>query len=150
MHRRPLGRARWLAVIGAIAILVGCLLPWYTIGGGPDQLPVHTWSVLNLSENQAAPGILAFLAALLTIALITLPYATGGRPVALDAWPAYLIFLILAVVGVGGWLLQLVSWGGIDPVGLLPANAPGYWIAVVGTIILGRAVFEIHQQPLAP
>jgi len=33
MHRRPLGRGRILATIAALAILVGCALPWYTVGG---------------------------------------------------------------------------------------------------------------------
>ena len=33
MHRRPLGNGRRLAFLGAIVLLVGCLLPWYTVGG---------------------------------------------------------------------------------------------------------------------
>ncbi len=150
MHRRPLGRGRRLAVIGAIVILVGCVLPWYTLGGG-SGLPTYSWWVLTLSENGAGPGMLSFLAALLTIALVTLPYATAGRPVGVDAWPAYLVFLVLALIGAIGWPLQVAIWsggpGGFDVTGFAPDKAPGYWIAVIGTIVLARAVFEIHQEP---
>ncbi len=137
MHRRPLGRARRLAIIGAIVILVGCLLPWYALGGS-EGLPLREWRVFD------GAGTLAFLAALLTLALVSLPYAMAGRPVAADAWPTYLLFLVLAVIGLVLWPLQFV-W--VAPGGLLPMSAPGYWLAVVGTLILARAVFEIHQEP---
>ena len=137
MHRHPLGRARRLAVVGAIVILVGCLLPWYALGGG-DGLPLREWRVFD------GAGTLTFLAALLTIALVTLPYAMAGRPVGVDAWPAYLGFLGLAVAGLALWAVQYVP---VAPEGLLPTSAPGYWVAVVGTVILARAVFEIHQEP---
>jgi hypothetical protein len=126
-------------VIGAIAILIGCLLPWYALGGG-NGLPLREWRVFD------GPGTLTFLAALLTIALVTLPYAMAGRPVALDAWPAYLGFLLLAIAGLVLWAMQFVP---LAPEGFLPDRAPGYWIAVVGTLILARAVFEIHQEPVA-
>jgi hypothetical protein len=138
VHRRPLGRARRLAVIGALVILVGCLLPWYALGGG-DGLPLREWRVFD------GAGTLPFLAALLTIALVTLPYATAGRPVAIDAWPAYLIFLVLALAGLALFAFQYVP---VAPEGLLPNHAPGYWVALVGTLILARAVFEIHQEPV--
>ncbi|HYM83956.1 MAG TPA: hypothetical protein VEY67_07390 [Candidatus Dormibacteraeota bacterium] len=138
MHRRPLGRARLLAIVAAIVILVGCVLPWYALGGG-DGLPLREWRVFD------GTGILAFLAALLTIALVSLPYATAGRPVAVDAWPAYLGFLLLAAIGVALWALQNV---GVAPAGLLPDRAPGFWLTVLGTLIMARAVFEIHSEPV--
>ncbi len=126
-----------LAIIGAIVILAGCLLPWFALGGG-EGLPLRQWRVVD------GFGMLTFLAALLTLALIALPSATAGRPVALDAWPAYLGFLVLAALGLVLWAVQYVT---VAPSGLVPDRAPGYWLAVLGTIILARAVFEIHQEP---
>jgi hypothetical protein len=74
MHRRPLGNGRRLAMIGAIVLIVGCLLPWYTVGGdgGLPQLTMRAFD---------GTGIASFLAALATLALIALPYAAGDRPV---------------------------------------------------------------------
>ena len=37
MHRRPVGRTRLLAAIGALVTLAGCFLPWWTRGGGPTS-----------------------------------------------------------------------------------------------------------------
>jgi hypothetical protein len=138
MHRRPLGRGRVLALAAAAIIVVACLLPWFSIGGDSD---------LPMLEERAfdGPGILTFLAALLTIALVVLPYATGERPVAIDAWPAYLVLLGIAILGVVLW--PILGDHLEFPAGLLPASAPGYWQAIVGTVVLARAVFEIHQRP---
>lgn len=139
MHRRPLGRGRTLAAIASVLLLVACLLPWYSVGGGAG---------LPLIEERAfdGSGILAFLAALLVLALMALPYASVGRPVAIDAWPAYLLLLIVALLGVVAWPIQYL---GVDPAGLVPTRAPGYWIAVVGVLVLARAVFEIHREPVS-
>ena len=38
MHRRPLGRGRRLAVLAAVTIIVGCILPWWQFGGGAGEL----------------------------------------------------------------------------------------------------------------
>ena len=138
MHRRPLGRGRRLAAIAAVLLIVACLLPWYSVGGD-GGLPLTEWRAFDGS------GILDFLAALAVLALMALPYATPGRPVALDAWPAYLILFVVALVGVVWWPIQYL----IDPSGLLPTRAPGFWIAVVGVLVLARAVFEIHREPVA-
>ncbi len=34
MHRRPLGRGRTLAAVAGVLLVVGCVLPWWKIGGG--------------------------------------------------------------------------------------------------------------------
>lgn len=138
MHRRPLGRGRVLALVAAVIMLVACLLPWYAIGGDAD---------LPALEQRAfdGPGILVFLAGLLVIALVALPYAMGDRPVAVDSWPVYLLLLALAVAGIALWpllggRLEFTS-------GLLPTAAPGFWLAILGAIVLARAVFEMQQDP---
>jgi hypothetical protein len=138
MHRRPLGRGRTLAVVAAAIMLVGCLLPWFTTGGG-SGLPTTELRAFDGS------GILVFLAGLLVLALVSLPYAIGDRPVAIDAWPSYLLLLAIAAAGVILWPFGLLE---ILPSGLLPDRAPGYWLAILGVIILARATFEIHQRPV--
>jgi len=137
MHRYPLGRGRWLAGASAVVILIGCVLPWYTVGGTIGGLPPYTGNALE------STGILVFLAALSTLALVALPYATGDRPLAIDRWLVYLVILIVAVVG---YLLRLVDI--LGRVGLqLPDRAPGLWLVAVGLIGLARATYEIAQTP---
>ena len=136
MHRRPIGRGRTLGIVSAIVMLVGCVLPWYAVGGGSD-LPVRQLNAFSGS------GILVFIAALATLAVIALPYAAGDRPVAIDRWPAYLLFAIAAWVGIVNWVLSLV--GDTLP-GLFPDRAPGLLIAVVGTVALSRAAYDIRLE----
>jgi hypothetical protein len=139
MHRRPIGRGRTLGIVGAVVMLIGCVLPWYAVGGGSD-LPLRQLNAFSGS------GILVFIAALATLAVVALPYASGDRPVAADRWPAYLLFAVAAWVGIGYWILTLV--GDTAP-GLLPDRAPGLWIAVVGTVALSRAAYDIAREPAA-
>jgi hypothetical protein len=134
MHRRPVGRGRLLAAASAIVIVVGSLLPWYTFVG-------------DLGRNEFRPfdgsGILTFIAALATIALVALPYAAGERPVAIDRWIAYLLLALLAWIGIAFWPWDFLS----VPAGFLPDRAPGLWLAVIGTIGLSRAAFDISREP---
>jgi hypothetical protein len=124
-------------VVAAIVMLVGCVLPWYAIGGGSD-LPMRQLNAFSGS------GILVFIAALATIAVVALPYAAGDRPVSADRWPTYAILTVAAWVGAVYWIVTLV--GDTAP-GLLPDRAPGLWIAVAGTIALSRAVYDIANEP---
>ncbi|HEV8488659.1 MAG TPA: hypothetical protein VGQ58_02595 [Candidatus Limnocylindrales bacterium] len=136
MHRRPIGRGRVLAVVGALVVLAGCVLPWYAFrveGGLPSR------EFIGLAES----GILSFIAALGTLALVALPYAAGDRPVSPDRGLAYLLLTGLAALGVAIWPFQVID----DLTGLLPDRAPGWWLALVGVAILGRAAFEIFQEP---
>ena len=136
MHRRPLGNGRRLAFLGAVVLLVGCLLPWYSVGGDGGLPPV----VYRAFDGS---GIACFLAALATIALVALPYAAGERPVGVDRG---LVFLVLALVALAGVILWIP--GVLDaPEGLLPDRAYGYWIAVVGTIMMLRAAYDIMLEP---
>jgi len=136
MHRFPLGRGRWIAAISSIVILVGCVLPWYTAGDKINGLPPLTGNAFD------GPGILVFLAALATLALVTMPYAAGDRPVGFDRWPPYLIILI---VGIAGLAIRAAELQGQGILGL-PDRSPGIWLAAVGLIGLARATFEIAQS----
>ena len=139
MHRRPLGNGRRLAVIGAIVTIVGCLLPWYVWGNGSDGLPTIVVRAFD------STGIISLVAAIATLALITLPYATE-RPVAIDRGIFFWILAIAAILGVG--LMPVTTPGVLGaPEGLLPNVAYGWWITVVGAIMLARAAFDISREP---
>jgi len=140
-HRRPVGRARILAALGALVVLVGCVLRWWSVGGA-SGLP-------ELGGNAfEGMGIVVFAVALATIAVVTLPYATD-RPVGGDRWPAYALLASL------GWLALVVRM--ID-LAILRAfsfhqptevftNGPGLWVTGIGLAILARAAFEIYREP---
>ena len=137
MHRRPLGRGRRLALVGAVVLVVACLLPWFGAGGGSDLPPTE----LRAFDGS---GILVFLAGLLVLALASLPYA-AGRPVGIDAWPAYALLTGLALVGIVLWPIDLLSY----PAGLLPDRAMGFYVAIAGMLILARATYDIAREPAA-
>ena len=136
MHRRPLGNGRRLALFASAVLIVGCVLPWFRVGGDGGLTPL-------VYRSFDGAGILAFLAALITIALVTLPYATGGRPVLVDRGLFYWILAIAAIAGVLLWIPNALA----APEGLLPDRAYGFWITAVGAIMLARAAYEITLEP---
>lgn len=135
MHRRPLAGGRRLAAIGALVLVVGCLLPWYQVGGD-GGLPREVYRAFNY-----LPGVLAFLAGMATLALVVLPFA-AERPVAIDRGLSFGILAAAAVIGILLW----VPTGLAAPAGLLPDRAYGIWIAALGAILMARAAFEIGQE----
>lgn len=137
MHRRPLGRGRLLAAIGALIVLVGCVLPWFAATGGDTGLTPITTNAF------ADKGIVVFICALLVLALVTLPYAAGDKPVALDRAMSYGIVVAVAV-GAFGW--RTIEFILIDPVGLRPDLAPGLWVVAGGLVALSRATYEISAE----
>jgi hypothetical protein len=138
MHRRPLGRGRAQATVFALVLLLGCVLPWWTISVADGLTP--------LSGNAfEAAGILVFLAAMAVLALVTLRLASE-RPIEIDRLPAYLIVLAVGTLGFLIRLLQLLGTGGpLDQ--FRPDHAPGAFIVILGLAGLGRAVLDIYQEP---
>jgi hypothetical protein len=125
-----------LAAAAAIVILVGCFLPWWQVGGG-DSLPA-------MSENAfSGSGIVVVLAALGTIALVTLPYATD-RPVGIDRALSY---LFLGAIGWIGLVIRVFDHATVNVGAILPDRAPGIWLAALGLVLLSRAVYEIAREP---
>ena len=59
MHRRPLGRGRTMAAIGGGLMVVGCVLPWWQVGGTPGIPAVS-------GNGLAGPAILVFLVGIAT------------------------------------------------------------------------------------
>jgi hypothetical protein len=136
IHRRSVSRGRRLAAVAAVLMLVGCVLPWYTFVG---DLPIAPFRAFDGS------GILVFIAAVASLALVTLPYAAGDRPVGLDRWIAFALLAGLALVGLVVWPFQFLD----EPAGLLPDRAPGFWISAVASFALARAAFEVAREPVA-
>ncbi len=138
LHRRPLGRGRLVAGSSAALILVGCALPWFRAGGSDGIPPIAG----NAFEG---PGILVFLSALATLALVALPYAAGDRPFALDRWWA---FAAVALAAAGGLLARVIAIaseaGGIAA--MLPDRAPGLWLTAVGVLGLLFAAADMYGQ----
>lgn len=137
MRSRSLGGGRRLAFLGAVVALVGCVLPWYSVGGGEGEL-----TAVVIHALQRPQGLATILAALGTLALIALPVAMDPRPVALDRG---LAFGVLAVIALGALVLFVVEVLPM-PQGLMPTGAYGFWISAVGAIMLGRAAFEISRE----
>ena len=142
MHRRPVGRARMTAVVGAVIVLVGCVLPWWTVGGGRNEMTPLSGNAFD------SLGIVVFLAALATIALITLPYARE-QPVTLDRWTSYVAIAVIAWLAFLYRLVDLVLQHALafdQPLDIL-TRIPGLWITAAGLVILGRSAYDLWQAP---
>jgi hypothetical protein len=142
MHRRPIGRTRLLAAIGGIVTLGGCFLPWWTRGGGTDELTRLSGTAFE------GMGIVVFAAAIATLALVTLPYATE-RPVAADRWSSY---ALIAGLGWLAFLYRIVELASVNAFSFeTPAeiitNIPGLWLAGIGLAILARATYDMLGEP---
>jgi hypothetical protein len=141
MHRRPVGRTRLLAAIGALVALAGCFLPWWTFGGTAG-LPVQSGNGFD------SLGILVFAASIATLALVTLPYASE-RPVSADRWSSYAIFAALGWIGFAYRVIDLGvsrAFQFNEPIEVI-TKIPGLWLAGIGLFILARATYEMLQEP---
>ena len=141
MHRRPVGRTRLLAAIGALVALAGCFLPWWAVGGS-GGLPVLSGNGFD------SLGILVFAAAIATLALVTLPYASE-RPVPADRWSSYAIFAAIGVLGLAYRVFDLGMSSAFEfrePLEIV-TRIPGLWLAAIGLAILARATYEMLHEP---
>jgi hypothetical protein len=136
MHRRPLGPGRRLAFVAAALLVLGGVLPWYQLGGD-GGLPANIYRAFD------GAGVLTFLAGLATLALVALPYAAGDRPTGVDRGLVFGLLAVAAVIGVVLWVPNTLA----APAGLLPDRAYGFWLSVVGTVMLVRAAYEITLEP---
>lgn len=141
MYRRPLGRPRVVAVVAALVMLVGCVLPWWA-SNGPAGLP-------GLSGNAfEGTGIAVFIVAIGVLGLVTLPYAMGDRPTALDGWLSYLILVVVAWLGLIARVVDLAMQSAFvfrTPTEVF-SHCPGLLLSVLGLLILSEAVFEMVRD----
>ncbi len=134
MTRRALGRARLLAVVGAVTALPGMLLPWWVVA---------RTGLTPLSGNGfEGAGIVVFLAALGLLALITLPFASRDGESALDRPAVYLIFAILAIGAFLYRMYEISQFGGLG----LPTQSPGLWITGAGLLLVAWGVGDILTE----
>lgn len=141
MHRRPVRRTRLLAALGALAVVVGCFLPWWT-RVAPEGLPALSGTAFE------GMGIVVFAIAIATLALVTLPYASE-RPIRADRWATYALLAAAGWLALGYRLVDLASLRAFsfnEPADFVTA-IPGLWLVVIGLAMLTRAVFEMLQEP---
>ena len=142
MHRRPLGRGRTMAAIGGGLMVVGCVLPWWKVGGTPG-IPAASGNGL------AGAGILVFLVGIASVALVALPYATGDRPVSLDRWLSFALLAVAGWIGFVWRVIELALYGAFQfraPLEVF-ADGPGLWIAALGLVVLSRATYTMAREP---
>ena len=140
MKRDARGRGRALLALGGVLALVGSFLPWYTIGG-----QALTPRSSNAFEGA---GILVFVAAVLTLALVLLPYAVGeGRRLSIDRGAT---FAFAAGMGVLGIVLRVVQVQAqredqsLTP--FMPERALGLWIAGLGVALMVWGTVEVAAR----
>jgi hypothetical protein len=131
------GRSRLLVAVGAVIMLVGSFLPWYTVGG--EALPAESSNAFD------GAGIVVFVVAVALLALLAVPYAVD-RPPAITRRASFLALVAIGVVGFGLRLIQL--WG--DTALGLPDRALGLWLAGIGLIVAAWGVGELYGEPQAP
>jgi hypothetical protein len=136
MHRRPLGRARRLAGLAAILIVVSCLLPWFGTSSDAGLPPIS-------GNAFGGSGVIVFFVGLAVIALLALPYAAGETPMALDR---PLSFLILTVIGWLALAFRVIDLATANAEVLFPTRAYGLWLAAIGLGLLSRAVYDMTRE----
>jgi hypothetical protein len=131
---------RLLVGLGAIVAIIGCFLPWTYVASDPG-LPSTT-------ENAfAGAGILTFLAAVVLIAIILLPYASASGRSFLDRWPSYVIAGGLMVLGTVVQVLQLLPGGALKLTP--PLDVLGLYLGILGTVMVAWGVAEIVGESSA-
>lgn len=138
--RRGLGIGRTLVAIGSVIALIGSFLPW--LSAGEMQGQVVTSNGLN------GTGILVFVASVLLLLVLLLPYASSTGSSSLDR---PLVLALLAAVAIVGLVIWVV--GHLDSITLLPPDRSiGLWLAIVGLVLVALGVGELLGQkpPASP
>jgi hypothetical protein len=141
LYRRPLGRGRTLAAVAGALIVIGCVMPWWQVGGTPG-IPAQSGNGL------AGSGIVVFLVGIATLALVALPYAAGDRPLGFDRWLSYAILAAAGWIGFGWRVVELALIGAFQfsaPTEVL-TNGPGVWVAGLGLVALSRAAWAMTRE----
>lgn len=141
LHRRPLGRGRTLAALSGPVIIVGCVLPWWQVGGTPGI-------TAQSGNGLAGAGILVFLVGVATLALVALPYAVGDRPLGFDRWLTYALLAVAGWIGFGWRVIELALIGAFQfatPAEVF-TNGPGVWVAGLGLVMLSRAAYAMTRE----
>ena len=133
MTRRALGRGRLLIVLGSMAVLIGMFPAWWVVDR-TGQAPLT-------GNGFDGAGLVVFLAALASLALVTLPFATRDGTSGLDRAP---IYIVVAIVAIGAFLYrvyQILQFGG-----LAPTQSIGLWVTGIGLLIVTWGVGDILTE----
>jgi hypothetical protein len=131
-----------MAAISGPIIVLGCVLPWWQVGGTPG-IPMQA------GNGFAGSGIVVFLVGVAALALLALPYAAGDRQVSLDR-P-----LSFALLALAGWIafawrildLALIGAFQFDQPAQLVTNGPGLWVTALGLGVLARGAYLMASEP---
>jgi hypothetical protein len=131
-----MGRARRVAGLAAVLLILACFLPWFGTATDAGLPPIS-------GNAFSGSGVLVFFVGLAVIALLALPYATGDTPLSLDR---PLSFLILTVIGWLALALRAVDLAVANVEVLFPTRAFGLYLAAVALVILSRAVYDMRSE----
>jgi hypothetical protein len=138
MFHTSASRGRWIVTIGAILVVGSCFLQWWQTGG---DIGLPRQSAIGF--NSVTGGVFPmFLAAVATLLLITLPFASE-KPVAIDHPLSYLLLLTGMVACYG---LSVATLAGKGLVPFPPQLGPGFWLAAIGILVVARGVFEFFEE----
>jgi hypothetical protein len=131
--RRALGRGRLLIVVGSLVTLVGMVPAWWVVE--------RTGQAALTGNGFDGAGLVVFLAALLLIALVVLPFASRDGDSPLDRGPLY---VAVALLGIGAFLFrvyQIMQFGGLSL-----TESIGLWITGVGLLIVAWGAGDILTE----
>ena len=139
MHHTSASRGRWILTLGAVLIVGSCFLQWWQIGGGAGQL--DRASAVGFSSTTGAVYPM-FLAAVASLLLITLPFASE-KPVAIDH---PLVYLVLFGVELTCYIFTVVIMAQQSLIPIPPQLGFGFWLAAFGILVVARGVFEFFEE----
>lgn len=137
MKPRGIGRGRIVIALGALVTALGCFLPWWSVGGTVTQL--HSSNAFD-----SVFGMITFAAALASLAVMVLPYASRDRYSPLDRVAVYLL-LVLVAGAAFGWRLYQISAPTFAGLGG-PREIPGAWVSGAGLIVTLLGVIELFGE----
>jgi hypothetical protein len=139
--RRGLGVGRALIAVGAVVALVGCFLPWVSVAQGDRVLTANGLS---------GTGVLLFVASILLLLLVLLPYAAASGRSPLDRPAAY---ALVAGVGIAGLVIRIGQLWSDGALALLPPDrAIGLWLSMIGAVLIALGVGQVlgEKEPGSP
>ena len=86
-------------------------------------------------------ALLIFLAAVASLLLVTLPFASE-RPIAIDHPLAYLILIVVMLIG---YALRLADLFGHSLLPWPPQRGIGVWLIAAGFVLFARGAFEVFE-----
>jgi quinol-cytochrome oxidoreductase complex cytochrome b subunit len=131
--RRALGRGRLLVVVGSLITLAGMVPAWWVVE--------RTGQASLTGNGFEGAGLVVFLAALLLLALVVLPFASRDGDSALDRGPVYILVAMLAIVAFLFRVYQIMQFGGLSL-----TESIGLWITGAGLLLVAWGVGTIMTE----